>query len=171
MSIENITVFTDASHCPQTKAAGGAFWARGDGDLRLQRAFALIAPDSNSAEILAACTAIQELAGENEFARRLERGRSTRLVLVVDCLGVKQALEGHTASMDIPEVGRVVIDVLDQLDQWDCWLKINHVPAHKGIGTPRNWVNTWCDREAKRHMRRQRDKLLYPNAINCKETL
>ena len=91
-NIENITVFTDASFCPETKAAGGAFWARGE-DIKFKSSFPIpTAGYSNDAEISAACYAIHQIAAHPELGQVLDKGRATRLVIVVDCLAAKQAL-------------------------------------------------------------------------------
>jgi serine/threonine-protein kinase RIO1 len=36
-------------------------------------------------------------------------------------------------------------------------VEFRHVSAHKGVVTPRNAVNTWCDKECRRLMRLARD--------------
>jgi hypothetical protein len=57
----------DASFCPDTKAAGGAFWARGE-TVKFSSSFPI--PDakvSNDAEIAAVCRAIHEVAAHPEL--------------------------------------------------------------------------------------------------------
>lgn len=93
--IENITLFSDASFCPNTRASAGACWARGNGQYRLQQAWDIRpdALDSNDAEILTTCMAIMLVAGDGELGMELTKGNKTRLVVVVDCQGVIHALE------------------------------------------------------------------------------
>ncbi|HHG4356329.1 hypothetical protein IPC102_09600 [Pseudomonas aeruginosa] len=154
MSIENITVFTDASFCPNTRAAGGAVWARGE-QIRFQDSFPIRhAAQAHEAEILAVCHAIQKIAEHPELGAELRKGPMTRLVIVVDCLAVKQAFEQEIrAGQIVKEAIRAAMQLREQLG---FWLKVNHVKAHKGTDTPRQWVNHWCDRHAKAQMRQMR---------------
>lgn len=162
MNITNLTVFTDASFCSDTKAGGGAVWARGDGDNRLSLSYHVEAPSSNAAEIIAACKGILAVAEHPPMLAMLAQGPRTRLVLVIDCLGVRQAFEEGSASLKDPRVASVVAQVKALQVQHGFFFKINHVPAHKGASTPRSWVNEWCDKEAKKRMRWMRDRILKP---------
>lgn len=152
--IQNITVFTDASYCHHTNAAGGAVWARGDGSLRFQSSFQLEGVhSSNDAEVLTACHAIQGVWNDEGIGAELRKGPNTRLVLVVDCMGVKHALEsGRTEQFRSNEVGHAVRVVMELQRQARFWLKINHVPGHGNGKTARSWVNNWCDEQARNQM-------------------
>jgi ribonuclease HI len=157
--IENITVFTDASFCSNTKAGGGAFWARWgktDAD-KASGAFGIRgAKQSHEAEVIAACNAILQLADNEAANKLLALGRKTRLVLVVDCLTVKQVLEG--ADTPLCAEARQLVDKVKALrDRLRFWLKVNHVKAHNGQDSPRKWVNHWCDTQARRQMVAIRD--------------
>ena len=150
-NIQNITVFSDASYCPDTHAAGGAYWARSDTH-RAQGAFSLEGVTaSHEAEVMAACNGVLQLAQEPSFRAELEQGRTTRLVLVVDCLAIKQALEGSPVPLSV--TGRkAVTDVLALRKRLGFFLKVNHVKAHTGGKQPRQWVNRWCDTAAREKM-------------------
>jgi hypothetical protein len=39
-------------------------------------------------------------------------------------------------------------------------VEFRHVTAHKGVSTPRNAVNTWCDTECRKLMRLAREAAL-----------
>lgn len=158
MNIENITVFTDASFCSQTKCAGGALWARGS-EIKFQHAFPVQgALQAHEAEILTACNAIQALLEHPEFNQDLSKGAATRLVVVVDCLAVKDAFEQKQVRMSRP-VAAAIQAVLQIRERLGFWLKVNHVKAHSGTDSPRQWVNHWCDRNAKAQMRQMRAAL------------
>lgn len=157
MNIENVTVFTDASFCPDTKSAGGAFWARGEIE-RLSSSFPILeVKQAHEAEIVTACKAILQMGADENFGALLKLGKRIRLVLVVDCLAVQDAFEGRLRGM--ADIIRTHIEQVEAMrNRHGFLLKINHVKAHKGTGSPRQWVNNWCDKEAKRQMREQRAK-------------
>lgn len=151
-NIENITVFADASFCHQTKAAGGAFWARGD-ELKVSDSFAFGGADrSHECEVMVACEAILRIAKHPELGKLLELGPRTRLVLVIDCLTVQQVLGENSATKLCPAARKLVNEVKALQKRLNFWLKINHVKAHSGQGSPRQWVNTWCDENARAKM-------------------
>lgn len=156
--IENITLFTDASFCERTRSAGGAFWAR-TGNAYHTGAFPIHGcKGSHEAELLAACMAVLQLPANQTFKDELTRGRQTRLVLVTDCLTVQRVL-GNNSREPLTPLARSLMDmVLKMRDEMGFWMKVNHVKAHSGHGTPRQYINDWCDREAKKQMRKQRDK-------------
>lgn len=158
----NITIFTDASWCPETSAGGGAFWAR-DNLHRCQKAFPITgAAQSHEAELIASCRAIVECLKDEHLGPRLREGSNTRLILVIDCLSVKQALEWRAGNGKRPrmsaELWEKVKRVRAKIDEVGFILKINHVKGHSGIGKPRNWVNNWCDKQAKACMFQVREK-------------
>lgn len=157
--IENITVFTDASFCHTTKAAGGAFWARGT-DVKTSDAFALKDVEhSHDCEVIVACEAILKIAEHPELGPMLALGPKTRIVLVIDCLTVQQVLVGKTSTKLCALSRRRVNQVKELQKKLRFWLKINHVKAHSGQGSPRQWVNTWCDEQARAKMQEMRDSL------------
>lgn len=157
--IENITVFTDASFCHNTKAAGGAFWARGT-DAKASDAFSFKeAEQSHDCEVIVACEAILKIADHPELGPMVALGPKTRIVLVIDCLTVKQVLEGPTSTKLCALARRRVNQVKSLQKRLRFWLKINHVKAHSGQGTPRQWVNTWCDEQARAKMQEMRDAI------------
>lgn len=152
--IENITVFADASFCPNTKAGGGAYWARwgkASAD-KASGAFGIRGVQhSHEAEVIAACRAILQLAEHETAGPLLALGRRTRLVLVIDCLTIKHVFENANPPL-CPEARQLVGQVKALRDRLHFWLKVNHVKAHKGQDSPRKWVNHWCDRQARQQM-------------------
>lgn len=160
-NIENITVFADASFCHQTKAAGGAYWARGE-EAKASEAFSFKgANQSHESEVIVACEAILRIAKHPELGKMLERGPKTRLVLVIDCLTVQKVLGGNASTRLCDEAQRLVREVEALHSRLGFWLKVNHVKAHSGQGTPRQWVNTWCDEQARACMQKLRSSLVY----------
>lgn len=154
--IENLTVFSDASFCHKSKAGGGAYWAKGE-STKASESFVLVgALQSHDSEVMAACEAILRLADNPAMSKLLEKGPKTRLVLVVDCLTVKQVLEGSNPPL-CPAAKSLVDRVRTLRENMRFWLKVNHVKAHSGQGSPRKWVNSWCDRSARARMKGMRD--------------
>ena len=152
MQLENITLFSDASFCYQTHAAGGAYWARNH-ETKARGAFAI--PDArkpHEAEVLATCRAILQLKNHLELGAALARGPQTRLIVVVDCHAVKVVLEGGSPPLDAA-ARRAVKRVRAYQQQAGFVLQVNQVKSHRGTETRRQWVNAWCDDEAGKHMR------------------
>jgi ribonuclease HI len=147
-----VTIFTDASFCPHTFAAGWAAWIKyGEGKtLRLSDEFKINITNSSDAEIGAAVNALCAAT------TRLKLGSHDKIILQTDCLTVIAALDFRFKIDGGPRgfagkcrgilnkrfeaLGRPHID-------------IRHVKGHRGNADKRAAVNTYCDREARRHMR------------------
>jgi ribonuclease HI len=130
------TVITDASFCPRTGAGGWAAWIRFDDKRLVKRsgAFRDLAKHSTDAEFKAAVNGVLHAAA----------GGATTVLLQSDNQQVVQqfAQMVNAAGVPIP-----------------CVVKTRHVKGHDGGHTTRSWVNEWCDREAKVHMRAMRARL------------
>ena len=154
--IENLTIFTDASFCPDTNAAGGALWSRTD-KIFYQTSFAVEgAQSANDAEILTACTAIDLVLGTDEYAAFFHGTSNVRIVLVTDAQSVKSALETdkHTRLRDF--VLHHIHNMRQRLRLNRVLLKVNHVKGHSGQLDSRSVVNRWCDKQAGLRMRAER---------------
>lgn len=130
------TVIADASYDHQCGAAGWAAWIRVDGIGQAIRVFGPIrkalARSSTEAEVRAAIFGI-------EAATR--RGASA-ILIQSDCLAVIQG--SHDVWKDfLARNPGLVVDA-------------RHVPGHTDGQDARTWVNNWCDRMARREMRRKR---------------
>lgn len=159
--MQNLTIFTDASHCPQTGASAGAFWSRTK-DKYLRRGIALGYLPTNgahTAELTTAVNALAECLDSEEYQSCFHpSAEKVLIILVTDCLYVKQALEGNL-RVEGP-LGERISLMQKRMHLGGIRLKVNHVKAHSGTGTPRKWVNNWCDTEAKKLMRHLRGKKL-----------
>jgi hypothetical protein len=159
MTINNITVFTDASYCHQTGAAAGAVWARGDGEHRVCKSFPLHdVKGSGPAELLTTLLGMQAVIQDPILSKELRKGPKTRLVLVTDHLLTPHTFNGINRKLlnENPPIQCLFTEMTGIVERWRFWLKINHVKAHDGTETPRKWVNNWCDRKAREVMREQR---------------
>lgn len=138
------TINTDASWCPQTRSGGWAVWISIDGGVKVKRSgiFKARARDAQHAEQMACMNGLWLAAG---------RGVSHALVQT-DCLALVQTSgRGHGSKQNNEFMAA-------RDEHWpNMHVRWKHVKAHaKRITTARQWVNDWCDREAKAHMREQR---------------
>jgi len=143
------TVITDASYCMESRAGGWAAWINvnyPNGDhvrLKHHGTFKFRAANSEHAEQMAAMNGIWVAYAKG----------ATDILLQTDCLnlvnthgsGRAKGLEDYRMAATLHWPHAKVL-----------W---KHVKAHnlKNVNDRRTWVNDWCDKMAKRHMRAQRD--------------
>lgn len=141
------TVITDASYCHKTKAGGWAAWINVNYEngehRRIQESgiFRFRARSSEHAE---------QMACMNGIFLAYQAG-ARRILVQTDCLSLVQS-EGRGTGIKNPRDYTKA-----QSDHWpDAVLEWRHVKGHTAGEDRRSWVNNWCDREAKKHMRKQR---------------
>ncbi len=146
-----VTVFTDASFCHRTRAAGFAVWIKTDSaTLRHAGAFKIDIGSSQEAEaaalgngICVACTHLDLRAGD-------------MVVAASDCLFAIDLIKGHAKRLSNGMRG-VRDHVQRELAARGVDLRLKHVKAHQGKNAgPRHAVNEWCDGAAKGVMRKRR---------------
>lgn len=154
--IGNLTIFSDASFCPKTHVAGGAFWVvYGDhavfkGLLSMQDV-----STSSEAELRTSIQAAGCALRNPEIKAWLNTLSGLRLILVVDALSTKQELErekGPTHPM--------AVKFMDYIRKHGIDLRINHVKGHTSGQMGRDYVNRWCDHNARKTMREARTRIL-----------
>ena len=148
-----ISLFTDASFCPRTGAAGWAAWAKEDGaTVRQSGAFKSAMENSAMAEAGALVNGLFVVLSLIDPPPRSKIIAASDNMEVVRLAGL-----AHTP------VGRLT-QPLQRLQNMllarGVLMHMRHVKGHKGTITPRNAVNTWCDGAAKEHMRAARQALL-----------
>lgn len=133
---EYITVFTDASHCPDTFATGIAYWIKYGDPCKTIRHAQIANECANSTEA--------ELQGlELALARIMDEVPILGKKLVIACDN-KSAL----FAVKIPNEFEFVS------------VRRKHVKAHqKGQIDNRAHVNVWCDKHAYKHMTQRREIL------------
>lgn len=133
------TVNTDASWCPNTKAGGWAVWIAIDGGQRIKKSgtFHRKAKTSTEAELWAMLNGAW-IAAQHGARTLLMQGDCVAALTALE-QGVDDAVRLLHASMPAPVT-----------------LTTKHVKAHTHTNSARHWVNDWCDREAKKHMRKER---------------
>ena len=144
-----ITLFTDASHCTKTHVAAYAAWAKADGR-KVRRAGVLKdrVPDSSLAEA-------QALVNGLCFAlAALKPTAASKIIAQTDCLTAIEALTGRLRKRKAVErFATVTAAYQARVLSTGIIVEFRHVRGHKGVATPRNAVNTWCDSECRKLMR------------------
>lgn len=129
-----ITVFTDGSHCPKTKAWGVGIWIKGDAKAHTDSAGGVGLKDSNEVE----------LEGLNLAAKYIiENMDVTDKVLIFQC--------DNTNALN-------AFDKKQFYKHGAKFVKLKHVKGHNNNGTKRSWVNALVDKIAGNEMRKHRGK-------------
>lgn len=132
-----VTLFTDASHCPRTKAWGWAAWCKhGDPAVTHRRSGGgQHCPGSNEAEVRAISAGV---------AMTLESVDVTDKVVVIqsDCTAALEMAD-HSA---LKTAGALAV-------------RMKHVKGHQGVKNARAAVNTWTDRNAYKEMAMHRQAI------------
>jgi serine/threonine-protein kinase RIO1 len=148
-----ITLFTDASHCATTHVAAYAAWAKADGRT-VRRAGVLKerVPDSSMAEAQAIVNGLWFVLAA------LSPPPGSRIIAQTDCQSAIWALTGKLRKQkSVARYALITAAYETRIASTSIAVEFRHVSAHKGVVTPRNAVNTWCDKECRRLMRLARD--------------
>ena len=143
-----VTIFSDASFDPTTGAAGIAFWVKDNEKTeRASKGLTFTVSSSGEAECFALGTAIKYAL------REFSVHPGDRISIQSDSMEALELLEGkRTAKFTI------IGDVLSEVEQSGVTLHTKHVKGHQGKISPRHAVNVWCDAEAKKAMRKCRNR-------------
>jgi len=144
-----VTVFTDASFCHRTLAAGYAIWMKTDGaTFRHAAPFKVAINTPTQAETAALANGIIWAATKFNLTSK------DYLVAASDC---KDAIRRIEAVCKFKKSTKEYVErVYKEKLQRGFKLSLRHVPAHRGYGTKRTAVNEWCDVSAKKVMRNER---------------
>ena len=146
-----ITINTDASFCPETKAGGWAVYIVCD-DFKIQKSgkFRGTMKSALEAEMKAIGNALVILLLKKEVPR-------FHFVYVnTDCKNAIRDIEGSTTPL-----GKRINGYWTTLNTRTSsrLKKFRHVKAHSNVADSRSFVNDWCDKEAKRCMRIRREEI------------
>ena len=138
-----ITVFADASYCPETGAWGYGWWLKYGQPARTLygEGGGLSIAGSNEAEVVAlerALEAVDSLSGQYLLQGKM-------LVVQSDCTGAIDRIQSRLRDM--------------QREHGFAKAYTKHVKGHRGHVDPRASVNTGCDRAAGRQMRKYREQV------------
>ena len=157
-----VTMFTDSSWCPETRAGGWSVWWKTDQGMERQAGGFKQPPASALHAELGALANGVWLLDRYRPAPWMERGL---IILQSDCL---QALD-LLARRTLPKPGPLddMVTLVQGIAGKRRWkLDLRHVKAHVGCGDRvtvegrRTAVNNWCDEAAKAEMRRVRDAVV-----------
>ncbi len=151
--LTNVTIYTDASHCQETKVAGVAYWARDDSNRWDGATSFTDVPQSSDAEVMALVWAVQKV-------RRARAFKDARLILTSDCLTALEFLSGirqHTLSARSLAARGVFRDLTK-----DVAVKFNHVKGHSKHDGARSYINSLVDKRARAVMRAARGNWKLP---------
>lgn len=155
-----VTLFVDASFCPEIKGAGWGAWVRDD-----VNSGKTYGDEIGVMEGDYACSGYAELIA---VAQAIKKGynlgyipQGCLLVIRTDCLQVVQLFEGdyRKPKQKWLEVYRAVSKALKARD---IVIRMDHVGGHGKDGCrKRSWVNKQCDKIAKQNMRSVRNKYYF----------
>lgn len=146
-----VTLFTDASVCPQSGFAGWAAWAKRDGQtMRAAAAFRERVRASGIAETRAIVNGVAQVC---RFWRPLPYG--TLILVQSDCIEAIDALRPLSSVTGDKHQAKVTFHQIIQRER--VTVRFKHVKGHRGNEDKRASVNSWVDREAKAQMRVARD--------------
>jgi ribonuclease HI len=144
-----VTIYTDASLCPETKAAGWACWMRNEkATHQAGGPFKALMPDSTAAELGAIANALHTC---------IERGLvpdGGLAVIVTDNMTAKRAIEERWINH--PRYGRFVRVAADLMDRNGIKPRMNFVKSHDRTDGHRSSLNNLVDRWARQQMEKAR---------------
>lgn len=143
MSANCITISTDISLDPATGSAAYAYWISTDGGA-IRRSGMLKKKTKNT--VLAEMMCIAN--GVHFFISRGYKVR--RLIVNTDSKHCADTFHGFAT---IEAIQPIVEYVKDLVKHNVIRMELRHVKAHRGTKTKRQYVNDWCDKEAKRVLR------------------
>lgn len=170
-----VTLFSDASICPDTGCVGWAAWAKCDrGTARGEGVLKRLTIDSSVAEAMAAVNAIA-IARQGGL---IESG--DRVLLQTDSNSVMDVLKGRARrgirradrdrtdisfeqlhsevlrrNEEIDEISRTYARIVNEMNVTVLW---RHCKGHRGLEDRRAAVNSDCDERAREHMRKARSR-------------
>lgn len=147
-----VTINTDASFHHSERVAAYAFWITCDKG-RIQKSGVLRsgAVNPTDAEIKSIANALHTLA-ENMIIGVHKVIINTDCMNAVEGINSKGKYSKPYKDLESSNKCRHIIGKLKGIYGPGLIIDFRHVKAHTHTDTSRNWVNDWCDKEAKRHL-------------------
>jgi len=152
MTENTVTVNTDASFCPHTKAAGYAFWISCNGGRYKKHGVLKGVKNPGEAEMHAIANALHYLYSSPYTKDQV----FSKIWINSDCLDALSRIQDESEGTEAERFIQIRLALLLE-DKGE--LLCRHVRAHRHTRTPRNYVNDWCDTMAKKSMRIRRKEL------------
>jgi ribonuclease HI len=148
-----VTIIADASHCPDTLAAGYGYWAISERGSRGGGGPLAKPIDKSSAAEMAALVNALYVALEVGIALP-----GDHVLLQTDCMGAIQALESKRTGLSSDE--RSAKGKFYELKKSaDVTVSFRHVKGHTTVKDARSVTNRLCDERAKAGMRLARKRI------------
>lgn len=148
-----VTIIADASHCPETHAAGYGFWIASErGKNGGSGAFKELVATNNQAEMMALVNGLHTAC-----KRGLVQAKDA-VLLQTDCMHAIGAFEGKRTNMP-PKEQELVSYMRKLCTTMEITVSFRHVKGHTAGLDPRSFVNNQCDALAKKAMRRARSAI------------
>jgi len=155
-----VTVYTDASYCPNTGVATWSFWARSEqGRIVEDGACPAFVSDSNSAEMMAIYKATVAVLKKWDDVEGL--GVNTDSQNAMHWLRFKSTCAGSRSKKKAEYLKiRKALYVL--LDHAECKIKLKHVKGHQRKSkNTRTWLNNVVDERASARLQKSRAAVRY----------
>ncbi|TXG76194.1 reverse transcriptase-like protein [Candidatus Dojkabacteria bacterium] len=151
-----VTLNTDASFCPETKCGGFAMWCASDkGRFKYSNRFREKPNSSHEAEVMAIINGIAAVLKKFENVNYIIVNTDCKFAIAILVNDRHYQRKNMGGSAKFKKYRRILGDVL--LGK-SIELEYRHVKAHTDITDARTYVNDWCDRAAKWHMRVMRNE-------------
>lgn len=140
-----ITLFTDASFSERLCRGTWAVWFKADGvTYRFSGKIKGTLTQSGDGELSAVAN------GLHLIVRSLTPPEGSRIIAQTDSQEAISAIQSWGHPRD--GANAILLYIRTLLTTHRLRLELRHVKGHKGTITPRNAVNTWCDKECRRQM-------------------
>lgn len=148
-----VTINTDASWCPETKKAAYAFWAVSNSfKITKSGVFKNKCESSRCAETRCIINALSTVL--------LSNSGISKVIVNTDSKYSIWTLEEQKINKQKWKSNlylHIAYKTLLKNDKNKAKIEFRHVKAHSGVQDSRSYVNKWCDKEAKKQLRRIRN--------------
>ena len=140
-----VTLFTDASFSRRLSRGTWACWFKNEGQTwRYSGILRETIVQSGDGELMAIANGLVAVV------KKLEPKKGDKILVQTDSVEAIHALRCGAHVRPIAPAAVKHVKALQEAHGFTYILR--HVKGHKGAATPRNAVNTWCDRECRRLM-------------------
>lgn len=146
-----VTIISDASFCPNTKAAGYGGWVVCDRGNNANGGPLRGAPNSGAAETMAICNVIWE----GLKAKLIQPG--DELIVQTDCATAIKVYEEARWTNEME--GKAFKWLNDQLRMYNLHVEFRHVKGHSDVQDTRSRAQRYCDERARSAMQKERSKI------------
>lgn len=143
-----VTLNTDASYYPNTGNAGYAFWIScRKGRYKKWGKLKPMKHTSKCYELLSIVNGIYYIINHSEL-----KDNVTKIIVNTDHEPSVLMFNEPTLHFTRPVKHKFQIHIRKMVFNWlrDIELEMRHIHSHKKITNARGWVNSWCDKHAKK---------------------